>query len=370
VEYTAYKRLAERLDALPNGFPPTEDGVELRLLASLFTPEEADLAAQLRLTPESVSEIGERLNVDPRELRNLLKGMARKGLITARRGERGMAFAIMPFVVGIYEMQAGSIDADLAEMFEAYYRQAFGRVLTVRPQVHRVVPVGQTVRSDTEVQPFESAAQIVDNARAWGVLDCICRVQKALVGDPCDHPVDVCMAFSETPGAFDHSSTVRALTRDQAMATLRRAAEAGLVHSVSNTQQGMWYICNCCTCSCGVLRGMADLGIANVIARSAFVNTVDTASCIACGECVEACPFEALSLGRSLSAGGSPSAADGAQVDDVRCVGCGVCVLVCPVDALSLVRRPEGEVMPPPVAEEDWLAERARQRGLDLAEVL
>ena len=362
MEDTAYKRLAERLDALPNGFPPTEDGVELRLLASLFTPEEADVAAQLRLTPESVTEIAERLGIEPRAarsaLRKLLKGMARKGLIVARRTERGMAYAIMPFVVGIYEMQAGRIDAELAEMFEAYYQQAFGQVLAVRPQVHRVVPVGESVRSDVEVQPFESAAQIVDHAQAWGVLDCICRVQKALVGDPCDHPVDVCMAFSETPGAFDHNPTIRALTREEAMATLRRAAEAGLVHSVSNTQQGTGYICNCCTCSCGILRGMADLGIANVIARSAFVNTVDEASCIACGECVQACPFEALSL------------ADVAQVDGVRCVGCGVCVLVCPVDALSLVRRPENEVLPPPVAEENWLAERARERGLDLAEVL
>ena len=33
-----YKKLAERLDALPNGFPPTEDGAELRLLAKIFTP--------------------------------------------------------------------------------------------------------------------------------------------------------------------------------------------------------------------------------------------------------------------------------------------------------------------------------------------
>ena len=33
-----YRTLAQRLDSLPNGFPPTEDGVELRLLAHLFTP--------------------------------------------------------------------------------------------------------------------------------------------------------------------------------------------------------------------------------------------------------------------------------------------------------------------------------------------
>ena len=40
-----YKSLAERLDALPNGFPPTADGAELRLLVYLYTPEQAALAA-------------------------------------------------------------------------------------------------------------------------------------------------------------------------------------------------------------------------------------------------------------------------------------------------------------------------------------
>jgi ferredoxin len=353
----SYKRLAEHLDALPNGFPPAEDGVELRLLAKLFTPDEAALAAQLRLTLETVPEIAARIGQDAKVLRKALKGMARKGLITAGRTEGGLGYASMPFVVGIYEMQAGRIDAELAQLFEDYYHQAFGQVLAVQPQVHRVLPVGESVKSDIEVRPFESAAEIVDHARSWGVLDCICRVQKALVGDPCDHPVDVCMAFSQTPGAFDRSETIRALTREEAMATLRRAAEAGLVHSVSNTQQGMWYICNCCTCSCGILRGMADLGIANVVARSAFVNQVDENLCVGCGLCVESCPFEALSVD------------DVACVDGVRCVGCGVCTLACPEGALSLVRRPEGEVQPPPVAEEDWLASRATARGLKLDKV-
>jgi electron transport complex protein RnfB len=190
------------------------------------------------------------------------------------------------------------------------------------------------------------------------VLDCICRVQKALIGDPCGHPLDVCMAFSETAGAFDHNPVIRALTREEAMATLRRAAEAGLVHSVSNTQRGVGYICNCCTCSCGVLRGIADLGIANVVARSSFVNQVDEDLCVGCGACVEACPFEALVMD------------DVARVDRVRCVGCGVCTLACPEGALSLVRRPKGEVLPPPVTESDWRVARARERGLDLAEVL
>jgi hypothetical protein len=60
MENTPYKQLAERLDALPNGFPPTEDGIELELLARLFTQEEAECASQLRMTPETPAQIAVR----------------------------------------------------------------------------------------------------------------------------------------------------------------------------------------------------------------------------------------------------------------------------------------------------------------------
>ncbi len=353
-----YKLLAERLDALPNGFPPTEDGAELRLLALIFAPEEAALAAQLRLTLETPAQIAARIGGDVATLRKQLKEMARRGLIAAGRTDEGLAYGLMPFAVGIYEMQVQTIDAEFARQFEDYYHKAFGQMLTITPQIHRVVPVEQSVRADMEVRPFESAAEIVAAAKAWGVLDCLCRKQQALIGQPCQHPVDVCMIFSDTPGAFDHSTTVRALTQEEAMATLRRAAEAGLVHSVSNNQRGLWYICNCCTCACGVLRGMVDLGLANVIARSAFVNQVAAEACIGCGACVAKCQFGALSV-------------DGiAHVEAQRCVGCGVCTLACPVGALRMVRRPDAEILPPPETNHDWMVARAAARGLDLNVVL
>ena len=52
-----YKQLAKHLDALPNGFPPAGDGSELRLLQKLFTPEEAELAAQLTSSLETVTRL-------------------------------------------------------------------------------------------------------------------------------------------------------------------------------------------------------------------------------------------------------------------------------------------------------------------------
>ena len=354
----AYRRLAERLDALPNGFPATESGAELRLLAALYTPEEADLAAQLRLTLETPAQLADRVGGDRAKLRQMLKGMARRGLIRAGRAEGGLGFGLLPFVVGIWENQLPRLDEHLARLFETYYQEAFAEVLIVDPPVHRVIPVGEAVNLYMEISPFESIVAIIDRAQSWGVTDCICRKELELLGKPCGHPLDVCMAMSESPGAFGASGTFRALTRDEALATLKRAADAGLVHTVSNNQKGIWYICNCCRCGCGILRGMAELGVANVVARSAFVNRVDEDLCVGCGICVERCQFEALELD------------DVVQVDERRCVGCGVCVPACPDGALSLVPRPEDQVMPPPETMDDWLALRAERRGLDLTKVL
>ncbi|MEW5869429.1 MAG: 4Fe-4S binding protein [Chloroflexota bacterium] len=360
-ENEAYRRLAQRLDALPNGFPAAPDGAELRLLARLYTPEQAALAAELRLSLETPPQLAARLpgDLDPEELGAQLKRMARQGLITAGRTPDGLGYGLMPFVVGIYEAQAGRVDAELANLFETYYQQTFGQVLAVQPAIHRVVPIGESIQNNMEVQPFESASQLVRDAQAWGVLDCICRVQKALIGDPCPHPVDVCMTLSQKPGAFDHSPVIHALTMEQALETLNRAAQAGLVHSVSNTQEGISYICNCCTCSCGILRGMAEMGIANVVARSAFVNQVFSELCLGCETCIDYCQFDALSMQDSH-----------VQINALRCVGCGVCVPACPEGALSLARRPEEEVLPVPPTEHDWRLQRSQARHIDLNQVL
>jgi ferredoxin len=350
MDMTPYKLLAERLDSLPNGFPPTKDGAELRLLAKIFSPAEAALASQLLPEPETLGEIVTRIGGDAAQLRQQLNAMVRRGLIMAQRAQHGLGYGLMPFVVGIYEMQVHTMDGELARLFEDYFQEAFSEALLIRPQFHRVIPVGESIRNTMEVRPFETAADLVNAAQAWAVQDCICRKQKALIGDPCAHPVNICMVLSSRAGAFDSSPMLHALTHDEALATLRRAADAGLVHSVSNNQKDVYYICNCCTCSCAILRGMAKLGRANVVVSSAFVNQVDETICSGCAECVQSCQFAALTVD------------DIAQVSTVRCVGCGVCVLVCPTGALGLVRRQEEEVLPIPATLADWSVQRAASR--------
>jgi electron transport complex protein RnfB len=353
MDMDAYKRLAEHLDALPHGFPSTADGRELLILQKLFAPEEAEVAARLSTTPETVEEIASRTGLDPANIRDPLKAMARRGLIEAGVKGKSLAFESMPFVVGFYEMQVHRMDAELARLVEDYFQSGFGKVLSVQPQFHRVIPAHEAEHESLEVRPFESAAAIVDSMQSWGVLDCICRKQKALIGQACKHPIDVCLAMHPRPGVFDDSPTLRPLSRDEAMATLQRAAEAGLVHTVTNTVEGTSYICNCCTCSCGILRGMAELGIANVVASSPFVNQVQDGLCDGCEACIAACQFNALSMDGALVA-----------VDRDRCVGCGVCVLACAAGALVLARRPEQEIKPVPQTSTDWGLQRSAARAL------
>ena len=56
----AYEKLAQKLDKMPNRFPATESGVELRLLEKIFAPHQAVLAAEMDFRKEPASVIAAR----------------------------------------------------------------------------------------------------------------------------------------------------------------------------------------------------------------------------------------------------------------------------------------------------------------------
>ena len=355
-----YRKLAQRLDAIPNGFPATESGAELRLLAKVFTPEEAALASVMRLTREPAADIAARAGVDPNAAYRMLKGMVRKGLIRLKKGKGQLLFGLMPFAVGIYEEQLPRMDAELAELFEQYLQETRGGVImSVEPAIHRVIPVGEAIPVNVEVFSHERATELLENAKSWGVRDCLCRVQQKLVGKGCDRPTESCMVFASVEGAFDHSKVDRAITKEEALKILHETEEAGLVHTTGNYRDGHNYICNCCTCCCGLLRTVAEFGVSTTAVRSDFHTIVDAEMCSGCGDCLERCQFGALSV---------PD--DVCLVDYARCVGCGLCATVCPTEALYLERRPEGEVPVPPVDITEWMVQRAQERGISISEAL
>jgi electron transport complex protein RnfB len=346
-----YRRLAQTLDALPNRFPSTRSGVEFLLLSKLFTPEEAALACMLRLEPAPASDIASRAGSDPKETRNTLKRMVAKGLIDIKKGEGEFAYALRPFVVGFYEGQLPRMDAEMAALFEQYYHETKGGILRDTPSLHRIIPVGRAIPLQVEIHPFERATEILEGALSWGVRDCICRKQQQLLGKNCGHPLESCLVFAPVKNAFDRSTVDRAITKEEALQILRMTEEAGLVHSSGNYRDGIEYICNCCTCCCGIMRGIAEYGIMSAVARSDFQIALDPDSCSACGDCIERCQFHALSLSVAVL-----------DIDIARCMGCGLCVVACPTDGLHLERRKPGEVSLPPADIREWRARRSSNR--------
>lgn len=348
----AFQKLALELDKIPNGYPKTESGVELKLLEKLFTAEEAELASTLSLIPQSVSEVAQKNDVSDSEAKRLLKGMLKKGLIELKKdADKGLVFFLMPFVVGFYERQNGKISKEFAELFEQYYNESFFSSMTAEPSVHRVIPVEKTIPINVDVMPYEKASTYIDSANSWGVLPCICRVQKKLIGEGCDHPVENCLVFSPKVGAFDRTNDIRTLTKAEALTILDESNQAGLVHSTNNAQQDVNYICNCCTCSCGVLRGIAEHGVKNSVASSDFYAEVDEDLCNGCEVCIDRCQFNALSMNDDIC-----------KVDTTFCYGCGLCVTTCASEAIHLIHKEKDQIAIPPETEEKWREIRAQNR--------
>ena len=114
----AYNRLADALDALPNGFPRTDSNVEVDILKRVATPEQAHLASQLGRELESVDALAGRMGRPVGDLRKQLMEMVKRGLVWFEKREGKAHFRLAPFVVGLYEAQLENMDHELALLFE------------------------------------------------------------------------------------------------------------------------------------------------------------------------------------------------------------------------------------------------------------
>jgi ferredoxin len=91
------------------------------------------------------------------------------------------------------------------------------------------------------------------------------------------------------------------------------------------------FVCNCCSCCCGFLRGLKEFGAPHLLVRSDWVAVIDAELCAACGECADRCPTQAISFDDRVMA---------LQVVPDRCIGCGVCTVSCPGGGITMRERP------------------------------
>ncbi|MCZ7553507.1 MAG: 4Fe-4S binding protein [Anaerolineales bacterium] len=348
-----YQRLARHLDQLPGGFPPTQTGVELRILERLFTPAEAELALRLTLIPERAAVVARRAGMDEAQALAMLSEMALKGLIleTSRPG-RPPRFMALHFVVGIWEFQVNRLTPELVRDVDEYFATLFDPQIWQKAPQLRTIPVGEALAAPSEVLLYENAEAMLRRGARFAVTPCICRQERQLAGEGCGKPLETCLSLDGAADGAIRQGRGRAITLEEALHILQSANCAGLVLQPGNSKDAQYFCC-CCGDCCGVLRNVKRHPQPGRLISSAFYAVSAAALCSGCGECLERCQMDAISLAEGWAA-----------VDRERCIGCGLCVTTCPSGALRLERKPAAELPHVPDNSLMMYLQLARARGV------
>jgi len=298
----------------------------------------------------SAAELAEHTRGDAKVAEGLLESMANKGLVVSYEQEDVLVYELLQLLPGIFETQFGKGEVSertkkVAHLFQDYMnvmtqlREEMGSdtAASVAPvfPFSRVVTVEKEVPKGFEIQPYDRISQYINNAEHIALGTCFCRHFGELLGQPCDKPKDNCMGLSPAVKLMVPRGFGRLISKEEALAVVKRSEEEGLVHCTSNIGDEIEFICNCCTCHCGILQGLKDANSPNMAATSSFVASYEEELCSGCGDCIDRCPMDALTMGDDV-----------VTLDANRCIGCGLCVSTCPTGALKLELR-EGAPVPP-----------------------
>ena len=347
-----YQQLARHLDDLPGGFPPTESGVELRILRRLFTPEQAELALRLTLIPEEPRVVARRAGIDTVAATRRLEEMAKQGLILRMEPENGdkpFQYMAAQFVIGIWEFHVNDLDIALIKDMNEYMPTLSEEIWKV-PQL-RTIPVGRSISVQTEVLPYEKAEEIVRAQEKILVAPCICRREHTMSGHGCDKPEETCLVFGIGMDYYKRNGIGRVIDQREALDILEKANEAGLVLQPGNSQELM-NICCCCGCCCQVLKAFKRREKPASMAATAFIVNTNPDTCSGCETCIDRCQMEALRIEN-----------DQVVLNKDRCIGCGLCVSTCLTESLTLVRKPESEQLTVPKDVEKAAIQLGKARG-------
>lgn len=333
-----YKSLAEHLNRLPAGFPPTPDGVELRILRRLFSPEEAELAQLLTLRPERSEGIAARCGKDPVELGAKLESMARKGLIFRVHKGDELRYMAAQFVIGIWEYHVNDLDPDLIRDVNDYLPYFFHPEHRGSTPQLRTIPLSRALPSEQAVMPYERAREILSQQELMVVAPCICRKEHAIMGKGCDGPLESCLVFGAAAQYYLDNGIGRVIDQPEALSILDRAESRGLVLQPSNAQKVV-NICTCCACCCQILKNLKAVPTPARYVASNYRAAINAGQCAGCETCLDRCPMEAIKMENGV-----------AVVGPDRCIGCGVCVPTCPEGAIEVKAKADGERIDPPAS--------------------
>lgn len=214
------------------------------------------------------------------------------------------------WIPGTMEMIVNNMDNIEKYPIVAYAMEAYGRVrgpmssgsFPVGVGLMRVIPIESAIEGESRKASYEEISSYLDENDIFSVSNCSCRTDREVMGEGCGHlKEEMCIQMGHAAEYYIRTGRARQITREEAYEILKRAEDNGLMHEIPNTDgSGNTHaICNCCGCGCLSMRTATMFKNVDMV-RSNYTAQINTSNCVACGQCVEHCPVNALKLGQKL----------------------------------------------------------------------
>ncbi|MEX1376197.1 MAG: FAD-dependent oxidoreductase [Eubacteriales bacterium] len=284
---------------------------EYLILEPVVTDEMAEvcmtMAIREKVTAETVSQ---RIDKSEDECHKLLLELADAGVCFVNTIDGKDTFWYDTWVPGIMEMMTNHPTnpqkyPQIAEAFEAYGRVRGAKTAGMTPVgigLMRVIPIEQAIDGESRRASYEEISKHIEEHDIFSVSNCSCRTAREIMGEGCGHlKEDMCIQMGHAAEYYIRTNRGRQVEKEEVYEILRRAEENGLMHEIPNLDgDGKTHaICNCCGCGCFSMR-TAEMYLNADMVRSNYISTVDRDKCVACGQCVENCPVNALQLGQKV----------------------------------------------------------------------
>ena len=290
-----------------------ENAPEYYSMANIVSDDEADIAIAAGLRRERTAEyLAKKVGKTVAKIQSSLDNLVEYGIFRRTYSEEygEDTYFMQIFAPGILEMMVNNKKLlhdhpEVGRAFEEYTRlrmETMGPLLPEGYGLMRVVPVEDAIKDIPGVSPYEKLSYYLDKYDTFSVSPCSCRSSRTSIGDGCGHlDEEMCIQMGKGAEHYIRTGRARQITREEALEIIHRAEENGLMHDIPNIEElgDSAAICNCCSCACFGLRAGLMFGARDAI-RSNFVAEIDEAKCVACAQCVETCPGNALRLGQKL----------------------------------------------------------------------
>lgn len=292
-------------------FEVDENNAEYKTFEKWMTDEQIKiLMAMELLTPALPASVAYDIGEPEDKVLEMLREMADIGVV--QRIEKGgmELYVLLVYAPGAFEFMLVNEKfckehPEVPVSFAGHATDTYSKEIHKIPMgagVMRAIPVEKAIPADTEQADFDRLSHYIEkNQNHIAILPCQCRRVRRFMGEGAgDLEEGMCMFLGFAADMFIANGKGVKITKDEAYEKLEYFEKLGCVHQITTLQSGKSVaVCNCRPGTCLAL-GATQYFNAPDASRSNYEAEVNKENCVACGQCVEYCPNNALKLGQKL----------------------------------------------------------------------